>query len=723
MKTNSSLFSQPHFCIATVWALSMFFLTPEASAQRRTTAVPTPPPVVSPPAAPVKLFVLETATVEDIQEALSTGALTSVELVTMFLRRIQAYDRSSAISPSAPLNSVADLNPDLLADAAESDRLRKLGTVLGPFHGIPFLVKGSFPIKGMPLSGGTNAWNDFIVTSKEAWVITKLRAGGAIVMGYANMDTWANSATSATSQRRGTVRSCYLAGALPGGSSGGSGVATGAYLSHFTFGGETGGSIRNPGDRNNSVGFKVSGGSISVTGIIPLSPERDVIGPITRTTLDNAYVRDAVGEIDPADPWNPILPIMTTRRPVPESGFVTAVKSSTLAGKKIGIIGTHIGLPYPTTLPGTGNNSSTTVATTTALVRAQVEAARADMIAMGATVETVFMPRSVSSTFDRNVPGVFVAPVSRLLNTPFSNEFAAFIYRSVIEDALYDPADSYSARAVKVLARAEQVPTFISATRRNLMYTLVEDVYSPGPVIDFASAAGVEHSQNRAASAIAFEDWMDAENLDAVVWPNWANKTATGGTIIARDQVNFVHLPAVTVPAGILQYSATPTNREGITLNFSGRYNDDVKVLAIASAYERGTKKRYSPPLAPALPGEAFAVNRQSIKPALGETVPPVLTIDSTALVVGLDPDRNITFSGNVADSSGIARLEVSVGGVRLPASIVGSSWSALLSTSATSAVFLRSAASLEVLVLAVDHAGNSTCQTLVVPTPAPPSV
>src|SRR6185295_2929420 len=98
--------------------------------------------------------------------------------------------------------------------------------------------------------------------------------------GQANMDTWANSATNSSSQIQGPVRSCYLAGALPGGSSGGSGVAGGAYLAHFTFGGETGGSIRNPSDRSALVGYKTSGGSISVNKIIPLVPERDVIGPM-----------------------------------------------------------------------------------------------------------------------------------------------------------------------------------------------------------------------------------------------------------------------------------------------------------------------------------------------------------------------------------------------------------------------------------------------------------
>ncbi|RYD41616.1 MAG: hypothetical protein EOP85_12415, partial [Verrucomicrobiaceae bacterium] len=164
-----------------------------------------------------------------------------VELVNLYLRRIQAYNKSSTLSPVQPLNAILFLNPDLLEDAAQADRLRKQGIVLGPLHGIPFLVKGSFPIKDMPLSGGVTAWRN-VISNKDTWAVEKLRQAGAIVMGQANMDNWASSATSSTSQIAGTVRSAYLQGALPGGSSGGSGVAAGAYLTNFTFGGETGGS-------------------------------------------------------------------------------------------------------------------------------------------------------------------------------------------------------------------------------------------------------------------------------------------------------------------------------------------------------------------------------------------------------------------------------------------------------------------------------------------------
>ncbi len=672
----------------------------ESHAQRGSTTAPPPPPVTTAPQETVKLFNLETATLPEMQEAMATGALTSVELVTMFLRRIQAYDKASAVSPNLPLNSVAEINPELLEDAAQADRLRKQGIFLGPFHGIPFLVKWSFPIQDMALTGGTNGWRNLIVPN-ETWVVSKLRAGGAIVMGHANMDTWASSAANSSSQLRGAVRSCYLNNALPGGSSGGSGVSSGAYLTAFAFGGETGGSIRNPGDRSALIAYKPSGGSIAVNGIIPLVPERDVIGPMTRSVIDNAYVRDAVGEVDPEDLWAPAVEILSDKRPVPESGFVEAAKNATLVGKKIGIIGTYVGMSHPN--PGPGATSNTTgVNNNSALTTTLVQKAKADMEALGATVEYVFMPPPVSTTYNRG-PG---APALRLNATPFSNQVAAYVYRSVIESAVDYPGDTYSERAAKVIATASLV-TNISAARRNMMYTLQDGVYYPGEAISFASEAGIEHYEARCEQKNAFEDWMDAEGLDAVVWPNWPNKTASGGTIIARDLVNFMFLPSVTVPMGVLNYSAT--NREPLTINFCGRLFDDVNVLAIARAYEQGTKHRYNPPLAPPLAGEVFAFNRQTVKTPNRERVPPVLTVSSEGSVVGENPERVITFTGNLADASGIARLEVTAGGVRLPSTISGTTWTSVLSTTATTAAFLRNATSLELIVLAVDEAGNAT--------------
>lgn len=646
-------------------------------------------------------FDLGTATIEDLTLAMNSKALTSVELVNLYLRRIQAYDQASPISPAQPLNSVAAINPALLEDAAEADRLRKRGVVLGPLHGIPFLVKWSFSIRNMPITGGANGWSD-LVTPNDTWSVEKLRQAGALVMGHANMDTWANSAVNSNSQLRGAVRSAYLPGALPGGSSGGSGVASGAYLTTFTFGGETGGSIRNPADRSGLVGYKVSGGSISVDRIIPLAPERDVVGPMTRSAIDNAIVRDVVGPLDPNDIWGPVLPLLTDRRPVPESGFVAAVKGATLQGKRIGIIGTYVGLPHPN--PGIGATTNTANAqTTTAATFALVQQAKADLEAAGATVEYVFMPPQVSTTYNRGPE----APVTRLLLAPNSTWVAAYSYRGLIESIVGRPEDSFNELATKVLATASRVSN-ISAAVRSAMYTFdpVTGNYSDGLAISFGSPQGVEHYLARAEQKNAFEDWMDAEGLDAVVWPVWPNKTPTSGSIIGRDLVNFMYLPAVTVPMGVLQYDET--RREPLTLNITGRLYDDASVLAIAAAYEAVTRHRYGPPLAPPLPGETFEYKaRLSKQSPKVDDVPPVLTMARAARQQG--GVRSI--HGTVVDKGGVDRLEVSVGGTLLAAAVDGNKWTAVLPAEAEEQLALNPAGRLEVLVLAVDRAGNASTE------------
>lgn len=743
----------------------------DVSTARRTAGSDAPDSVsIDAPITAPKMFELETATIKDIQTAMAEGSLTSVELVNLYLRRIQAYNQSSTISPVQPLNALLFLNPDLLEDAAQADRLRKQGIILGPLHGIPFLVKGSFSIKGMPISGGVTAWKD-LVTQDEAWSVAKLRQAGAIVMGQANMDSWASSATSSTSQIAGTVRSAYLQGALPGGSSGGSGVSAGAYLTHFTFGGETGGSIRNPGDRNGLVAYKVSGGSISVNKIIPLVPERDVIGPMTRSAVDNAIVRDIVGAKDPDDPWAPILPILEDKRKVPETGFVSAVQGATLRGKKIGIIGTYVGMRHPsvptTVVTTTGNVTaarSVTVASTVNLVvgmrvdgpgvaatvtainpdtkvvtvgsnmtiannvplsfsyvgtgntqaslnttpatLALVEQAKLDMEAAGATVEYVFMPSNVDTTFNFGVG----APQLKLNQAPWSNQVASYIYRGLVESIVKVPGESYSATASKVLSTAA-LTSNISSARRDMMYRLDAGtgVYSPGEAITFGSPEGVEHYRARAMQKNAFEAWMDWQGLDAVVWPVWPDKTRTGGSIIGRDLVNFMHLPAVTVPMGKLTQVATSTLPEGdepLTLNVTGRLYDDAKVLSIAYAYEQATKHRYSPPLAPPLAGEVFDFKRQAAKPYSTDSKPPVLTY---APAVTYGRGGSVTFTGSVADAGGIDRLEVSVAGTLIPATVEGNSWKAILPAASTTTAFLGEAASVGVVVLAVDAAGNAT--------------
>ncbi|MEM9906541.1 MAG: amidase [Cyanobacteria bacterium P01_D01_bin.44] len=140
-----------------------------------------------PAAAEAVTFKLEDATISDVRDAYRADALTSVELTQLYLNRIDAYDRSG---PN--INSVAVLNPDALAEAARLDQLWDEGEVLGPLHGIPVLVKDSYNADGLTTSNGVDVLKS-LTANDDAFSVAQLKDAGAIILGKANMSTWAFS--------------------------------------------------------------------------------------------------------------------------------------------------------------------------------------------------------------------------------------------------------------------------------------------------------------------------------------------------------------------------------------------------------------------------------------------------------------------------------------------------------------------------------------------------
>ncbi|EOD50281.1 putative amidase family protein [Neofusicoccum parvum UCRNP2] len=216
-------------------------------------------------------FELEEATIDELQDALNSGALTSVEIVLCYLQRIQQTD--------AYLRAIMQLNPDFLQIAASLDLERAAGHVRGPLHGIPFLVKDNIATKDkMETTAGSYALLGSIVP-RDAHVVHRLRQEGALLLGHATLSEWAdmrsNSYSEGYSARGEQCRSAYNLTVNPGGSSSGSGVAVGANLVTFAIGTETDGSVVNPAQRNALVGIKPTVGLTSRAGVIPESSHQD----------------------------------------------------------------------------------------------------------------------------------------------------------------------------------------------------------------------------------------------------------------------------------------------------------------------------------------------------------------------------------------------------------------------------------------------------------------
>ena len=241
---------------------------------------------------------LQTATIADLQAALDAGTITSVELVEAYLARIAAFDNAGPM-----LNSVQLTHPDVLATAAALDAERAAGTVRGPLHGIPVLLKDNIDTFDMPNTAGSIALAENVPPA-DAFLTARLREQGAIVFGKAQLSEFAHwrglTIPSGWSSLGGQVVNAYHGGD-PSGSSSGSGVAASMAFASATIGTETSGSILSPSNANSIVGVKPTTGLISRTGIIPIAASFDTAGPMTRNVYDAAVVLGAVAGTDPAD--------------------------------------------------------------------------------------------------------------------------------------------------------------------------------------------------------------------------------------------------------------------------------------------------------------------------------------------------------------------------------------------------------------------------------------
>jgi amidase len=256
---------------------------------------------------------IEEATIAQLQAGMSGGSLTAVSIVNMYESRIVSLDESGPT-----LNSILQVNPDAPSIARQLDIQRQAGTVLGPMHGIPVLLKdnidthdqlqtaaGSFALVGTP-------------ALQDSTVAANLRKAGAVILGKTNLSEWANfrsfHSSSGWSGRGGQCHNPYAIEWNPCGSSSGSGAATSANLTSVSIGTETDGSIVCPANNNGVVGIKPTVGLVSRAGVVPISHTQDTVGPHARTVADAATVLNAIIQRtpDPRDPATSTVPLGQT---------------------------------------------------------------------------------------------------------------------------------------------------------------------------------------------------------------------------------------------------------------------------------------------------------------------------------------------------------------------------------------------------------------------------
>jgi amidase len=438
--------------------------------------------------------------------------------------------------------------------SAEGDRLydeRMAGKARGPLHGIPVLLKDNIEAAGpLATTAGSLALKDN-VTNRDAFIVTRLRDAGAIILGKTNLSEWANirsdKSTSGWSAVGGLTKNPHALDRNTCGSSSGSAAAVAASLAPLAIGTETDGSITCPAGVNGVVGFKPSVGLVSRSFIVPISHSQDTAGPITLTVRDAADVMTAIAGSDPADP-------ATAEADARKTDYAAALSPDALKGKRVGVLRDRVG--------------------DRADIAALFDAALAQMTALGATVVEIADSRKGLEALDKAELEVLMTELKADMTAYLSSLPTANTPRSLAEVIAFNKA------------HPEEMQWFDQA-----LFELAETrggLDSPAYLEARATAA-------RLAGPEGIDRLLKAQDIDLLVGvtngPAWTSDLKKGDTY---NGPSVSQLPAVagyphlTVPMGAVE--GLP-----IGVSFIGPKWSDAGVLAAGYAYEQASRKRIAP--------------------------------------------------------------------------------------------------------------------------------
>jgi Asp-tRNA(Asn)/Glu-tRNA(Gln) amidotransferase A subunit family amidase len=492
---------------------------------------------------------IEEVTIAQLHAAYRAGETTARSVVHAYLDRIDAYDRRGPY-----LNSLIHVNANALAEANRLDAsLRSSGTLTGTLHGVPVIVKDNLDTADMPTSSGVALFKDF-VPGRDAFVVNRLRAAGAILLAKASLSELAMGlADNINSVLPGFTRNPYNLAYASGGSSGGTGVALAANLGTVGLGSDTGGSVRAPASINNLVGLRPTVGLVSRTGMGPLDSQRDTPGPMGRTVADVARLLEVLAAVDTADPRT-----LAAEGHIPAS-YTAFLDTHGLRGKRLGVLSQAIHLQD-------GADPR---------VVELFEAAVADLRAQGATIVEAFQ---IPGFEDLPRPPQTIARTRADWDAFFAYEGAAFPIKSVAELRDAPPGKRvhplHAARIAEIAAvtlAPEDDPETVQGRRDEQRYR------------DVIGAA------------------MDLAQVEALVFPVWTHPPVLLGDRGQSPQgaLTFIgsatQWPVVVVPIGFVG------ERLPIGMQILGMPWSEGQLLRFAYAYEQATRHRQPPPSAPLL--------------------------------------------------------------------------------------------------------------------------
>jgi Asp-tRNA(Asn)/Glu-tRNA(Gln) amidotransferase A subunit family amidase len=482
------------------------------------------------------------ATISQVQDAILSGQTTCRMVVQAHLDRIEAYDE-------ATVNAITVVNPDALARADAMDAAIAAGEELGSLFCVPMLVKDNFDTHDMITTGGSIALADNLPPD-DAFMVRRIREEEAIIVAKTNMAEWAFSPRETVSSSFDTTANAYALDRVPAGSSGGTASGVAASFGLIGLGSDTGNSIRGPSSHLALVGIRSTIGLTSRDGVIPLSFDRDIAGPMGRTVEDVAKVFNVVAGYDPADPYT------EHGRDRIEADYTAFLDAEGLEGTRVGVLRALVD----------------SEATDTAIARL-FEAAVGDLQRLGA---------EIVDPFDFDVAGQLRR------RGLFCQRFRYDMHQYLL--SLGDGAPMTD--VLEVLETGQYAP-YAERSLRSYSDTPMDvhpSQWDP-PCPDFHDHEGRQAYLRELVAA------MDEAEVDALVYPSWLGPPAHIDR--AREEYRgdnsqrvapATGMPAITVPMGF-SYGSLPAG-----LQILGRPYAEGLLFRLAYAYEQGTRHRRPPP-------------------------------------------------------------------------------------------------------------------------------
>ena len=563
------------------------------------------------------------ATIAELTAEMEAGHVTSAELTRMYLDRIEAYD------DELNLNSITNINPNALEDAAALDRERAAGNIRGPLHGIPVIVKDNIDVAGMATTAGSAAFAGNIA-QEDAFVVKRLREAGAVILAKANMSEFARRTVDSHSTFGGNVHNAYDPAKTAGGSSGGTAVAVTCSFAAAGLGTDTGGSVRYPSAFANLYGLRPSKGLTSTNGVFPLTATNDTVGPMARTAEDLAVLLEVIAGTDEKDDFT----LEADADALKGDGYLDNCRVDGLQGMRIGIL-TNSFTYHPNEefrnqlqeyLEQTGlSEEEAVVYTVGENVRDMVNRARENLIKAGAAIvdiseelsdemiESFYEDMKLTNTNAYDIdaylsgrPDAICSSIRELAESgnPEASDNVIYSYIDTFFSANEEEENARSAESGEgdVEEGAEENP--------------VEGAENPYSYVTEAGYARPPYWQTYLDSRETVQKILEENDVDAVMYLEFFNvppDDATAGEDISMNYTGYtvwypiyMGFPEIMIPMGFSEATEEYPSELPLGLSIFAGFGKDDTLVQIAFAYQQqaGSLIRRIPENTPALRDE-----------------------------------------------------------------------------------------------------------------------